>query len=203
MAEAKAYDQIDAAPEERRAASPSTPPTSNTRRPGRHYAHVDCPGPRRLRQEHDHRCRPDGRRHFLVCSAADGPMPQTREHILLARQVGVPFIIVYLNKATWLTTPNCSSWSRWKSANSSKYDFRATTSPSSGLGPQGLEGDQSEIGEPSIFALADATRQLHPDARARHRQALPRSRSKTSSRSRSHRRHRSRRARCRQGRRRN
>jgi elongation factor Tu len=53
---------------------------------------------------------------ILVCSAADGPMPQTREHILLARQVGVPHIVVFLNKATWWTTRSCLSWSRWKCA---------------------------------------------------------------------------------------
>ena len=62
-----------------------------------HYAHVDCPGPRRLRQEHDHRRGADGRRHFSV-SATDGPMPQTREHILLARQVGIPKLVVFVNK---------------------------------------------------------------------------------------------------------
>ena len=95
--EAKAYDQIDAAPEEKARGI-----TINT-------AHVEyeteqpplrarrLPGPRRLREEHDHRCRADGRRHPGV-SAADGPMPQTREHILLARQVGVPYIIVFMNK---------------------------------------------------------------------------------------------------------
>ena len=74
------------------AASRSTSRTSSTRPTKRHYAHVDCPGPRRLHQEHDHRCRPDGRRDPAWSPPTDGPMPQTREHVLLARQVGVPYI---------------------------------------------------------------------------------------------------------------
>ena len=96
--EAKAYDQIDAAPEEKARGITINTAHVEYETKNRHYAHVDCPGPRRLHQEHDHRRGADGRRHSLVVSAADGPMPQTREHILLARQVGVPYIIVYMNK---------------------------------------------------------------------------------------------------------
>jgi elongation factor Tu len=96
--EFKAYDQIDAAPEEK--ARGITISTAHVE-----YESADAPlrarglpGPRGLREEHDHGCGADGRRDPGV-SAADGPMPQTREHILLARQVGVPYIVVYLNKA--------------------------------------------------------------------------------------------------------
>ena len=93
----KAYDQIDAAPEERRAASRSPRPMSSTRPRNRHYAHVDCPGHADyVKNMITGAAQMDGA--ILVVSAADGPMPQTREHILLARQVGVPAIVVFLNK---------------------------------------------------------------------------------------------------------
>ena len=85
----------------------------------RHYAHVDCPGHADC-EEHDHRCaQMDGA--ILVCSAADGPMPQTREHILLARQVGVPALVVFMNKPTRLTTKNFLSWLNLKFANFSHH----------------------------------------------------------------------------------
>ena len=96
--EAKAYDQIDAAPEEKARGITINTAHVEYETANRHYAHVDCPGPRRLREEHDHGCCADGRRDPGVLGRSDGPMPQTREHILLARQVGVPYIIVFLNK---------------------------------------------------------------------------------------------------------
>jgi elongation factor Tu len=94
LAKFKSYDEIAKASESQGRRDPTKILTIATAHveyetENRHYAHVDCPGPRRLRQEHDHRRRPDGRRDPGV-SAADGPMPQTREHILLARQVNVP-----------------------------------------------------------------------------------------------------------------
>jgi hypothetical protein len=112
----KAYDQIDnGAGREGARHHDQRRRTWSTRRPNRHYAHVDCPGHADyVKNMITGAAQMDGA--ILVCSAADGPMPQTREHILLARQVGVPYIVVFLNKATWWTTPSCSSWSRWKCA---------------------------------------------------------------------------------------
>ena len=96
--EFKAYDSIDAAPEEKARGSRSRRRTWNTNRPTRHYAHVDCPGHADyVKNMITGAAQMDGA--ILVCSAADGPMPQTREHILLSRRVGVPYIVVYLNKA--------------------------------------------------------------------------------------------------------
>ena len=81
----------------------------------RHYAHVDCPGHADyVKNMITGAAQMDGA--ILVVSAADGPMPQTREHILLARQVGVPYIVVFMNKTrSWWTIPSCWSWSRWRS----------------------------------------------------------------------------------------
>ena len=82
----------------------------------RHYAHIDCPGHADyIKNMITGAAQMDGA--ILVVAANDGPMPQTREHLLLANQVGVPQIVVYLNKVDTWTTPNCSSSSRWKSAN--------------------------------------------------------------------------------------
>ena len=92
-----AYDQIDKAPEERERGITIAIAHVEYETDNRHYAHVDCPGPRGLHQEHDHGRGADGRRDPGGVGA-DGPMPQTREHILLGRQVGVPAIVVYLNK---------------------------------------------------------------------------------------------------------
>jgi elongation factor Tu len=95
---------------------------------------------------------------ILVCSAADGPMPQTREHILLARQVGVPYIIVYLNKADLVDDPELLELVEMEVRDLlSKYDFPGDDTPIiTGSARAALEGDQSEIGEPSIFRLAEA-----------------------------------------------
>ncbi len=95
---------------------------------------------------------------ILVCSAADGPMPQTREHILLARQVGVPYIIVYLNKCDMVDDEELLELVEMEVRELlSKYDFPGDDVPIvKGSALKALEGDQSEIGEPSIFRLADA-----------------------------------------------
>jgi translation elongation factor TU len=95
---------------------------------------------------------------ILVCSAADGPMPQTREHILLARQVGVPYIVVYLNKADLVDDAELLELVEMEVRDLlSKYDFPGDDTPIiKGSARLALEGDQSEIGEPSIFRLADA-----------------------------------------------
>ncbi len=96
--EAKAYDQIDKAPEEKARGITIATAHVNTNQQNRHYAHVDCPGHADyVKNMITGAAQMDGA--ILVVSAADGPMPQTREHILLARQVGVPYIVVFLNKA--------------------------------------------------------------------------------------------------------
>jgi small GTP-binding protein len=113
--EAKAYDQIDAAPEEKARGITINTAHVEYETENRHYAHVDCPGHADyVKNMITGAAQMDGA--ILVVSAADGPMPQTREHILLARQVGVPYIVVFMNKATWSTTRSCSSSSRWKCA---------------------------------------------------------------------------------------
>jgi elongation factor Tu len=103
FAQARAYDSIDAAPEEKERGITISTAHVEYQSDKRHYAHVDCPATR-LCEEHDHRRGADGRRD-LVVSAADGPMPQTREHILLARQVGVPSVVVFLNKVDMVDDP--------------------------------------------------------------------------------------------------
>ena len=141
--EAKAYDQIDAAPEEKARGITINTAHVEYETATRHYAHVDCPGHADyVKNMITGAAQMDGA--ILVCSAADGPMPQTREHILLARQVGVPYIVVFLNKADMVDLL-------------SKYDFPGDDTPIiKGSAKLALEGDQSEIGEPAIFALADA-----------------------------------------------
>jgi elongation factor Tu len=125
--EAKAYDQIDAAPEEKARGITINTAHVEYETKNRHYAHVDCPGHADyVKNMITGAAQMDGA--ILVVSAADGPMPQTREHILLARQVGVPYIVVFMNKATWSTTRSCSSWSRWKCASCCRStSFLATT----------------------------------------------------------------------------
>ena len=119
-----AYDQIDKAPEEK--ARGITISTAHVEyiSDERHYAHVDCPGHADyVKNMITGAAQMDGA--ILVVSAADGPMPQTREHILLARQVGVPYIVVYMNKADMVTTRSCSSWWSWRFASC----CRSTSSP--------------------------------------------------------------------------
>ena len=114
MALQKAYDQIDNAPEEK--ARGITINTSHVEyeTETRHYAHVDCPGHADyVKNMITGAAQMDGA--ILVCSAADGPMPQTREHILLARQVGVPYIIVFMNKCDMVDDAELLDWLKWKS----------------------------------------------------------------------------------------
>ena len=155
--EAKAYDQIDAAPEEKARGITINTAHVEYETAGRHYAHVDCPGHADyVKNMITGAAQMDGA--ILVCSAADGPMPQTREHILLARQVGVPFIIVYLNKCDMVDDAELLELVEMEVRELlSKYDFPGDDVPIvKGSALKALEGDQSEIGEPSIFALADA-----------------------------------------------
>jgi elongation factor Tu len=155
--EAKAYDQIDAAPEEKARGITINTAHVEYETATRHYAHVDCPGHADyVKNMITGAAQMDGA--ILVCSAADGPMPQTREHILLARQVGVPYIVVYLNKADMVDDAELLELVEMEVRDLlSKYDFPGDDTPIiKGSAKLALEGDQSEIGEPSIFKLADA-----------------------------------------------
>ena len=155
--EAKAYDQIDAAPEEKARGITINTAHVEYETQSRHYAHVDCPGHADyVKNMITGAAQMDGA--ILVCSAADGPMPQTREHILLARQVGVPYIIVFLNKCDMVDDEELLELVEMEVRELlSKYDFPGDDVPIiKGSALKALEGDQSEIGEPSIFRLADA-----------------------------------------------
>ncbi len=155
--EAKGYDQIDSAPEEKARGITINPAHVEYETANRHYAHVDCPGHADyVKNMITGAAQMDGA--ILVVSAADGPMPQTREHILLARQVGVPYIIVYMNKADMVDDPELLELVEMEVRELlSKYDFPGDDTPIViGSALKALEGDQSDIGEPSIFRLAEA-----------------------------------------------
>jgi elongation factor Tu len=155
--EARAFDQIDNAPEEK--ARGITINTSHVeyQTANRHYAHVDCPGHADyIKNMITGAAQMDGA--ILVVSAADGPMPQTREHILLARQVGVPYIIVYMNKADMVDDKELLELVEMEVRELlSKYQFPGDKTPIIiGSAKMALEGDKSEMGEGSIFKLAEA-----------------------------------------------
>ena len=155
--EAKGYDQIDNAPEEK--ARGITINTSHVEyeTANRHYAHVDCPGHADyVKNMITGAAQMDGA--ILVCSAADGPMPQTREHILLSRQVGVPYIIVFLNKCDMVDDAELLELVEMEVRELlSKYDFPGDDTPIvKGSAKLALEGDTSDLGVPSIMRLADA-----------------------------------------------
>lgn len=155
--DAKNFAEIDSAPEEK--ARGITINTSHVEyeTETRHYAHVDCPGHADyVKNMITGAAQMDGA--ILVVSAADGPMPQTREHILLGRQVGVPYIIVFLNKADMVDDEELLELVEMEVRDLlSKYDFPGDDTPIiHGSAKLALEGDQSEIGEPAIFKLAEA-----------------------------------------------
>jgi elongation factor Tu len=155
--EAKAYDQIDAAPEEKARGITINTAHVEYETANRHYAHVDCPGHADyVKNMITGAAQMDGA--ILVVSAADGPMPQTREHILLARQVGVPYIIVFMNKADMVDDAELLELVEMEVRELlSKYDFPGDDIPIvKGSALKALEGDQSEIGEPAILKLAEA-----------------------------------------------
>ena len=161
---AKAYDQIDNAPEEK--ARGITINTSHVEyeTETRHYAHVDCPGHADyVKNMITGAAQMDGA--ILVCSAADGPMPQTREHILLSRQVGVPYIVVYLNKADMVDDAELLELVEMEVRDLlSEYDFPGDDTPIIiGSALKALEGDQSDIGVPSIIKLVDALDSYIPE----------------------------------------
>jgi elongation factor Tu len=155
--EAKGYDQIDNAPEEK--ARGITINTSHVEyeTANRHYAHVDCPGHADyVKNMITGAAQMDGA--ILVCSAADGPMPQTREHILLARQVGVPYIVVFLNKCDMVDDAELLELVEMEVRELlSKYDFPGDDIPIvKGSALKALEGDKSDLGEGAILKLAEA-----------------------------------------------
>ena len=154
---AKAYDQIDNAPEEK--ARGITINTSHVEyeTETRHYAHVDCPGHADyVKNMITGAAQMDGA--ILVCSAADGPMPQTSEHILLGRQVGVPYILVFMNKCDMVDDEELLELVEMEIRDLlNSYDFPGDDCPIiKGSALKALEGDTSDIGEASILALADA-----------------------------------------------
>ncbi len=154
---AKAYDQIDAAPEEKARGITINTAHVEYETAKRHYAHVDCPGHADyVKNMITGAAQMDGA--ILVCSAADGPMPQTREHILLARQVGVPYMIVYLNKCDMVDDAELLELVDMEVRELlSKYDFPGDDVPIiQGSALKALEGDLGELGELSVLALADA-----------------------------------------------
>jgi elongation factor Tu len=162
--EAKSYDQIDSAPEERARGITINTAHVEYETEKRHYAHVDCPGHADyVKNMITGAAQMDGA--ILVVSAADGPMPQTREHILLARQVGVPYIIVYMNKADMVDDAELLELVEMEIRELlSKYDFPGDDTPIvTGSALKALEGDKSEIGEPSILKLAEALDSYIPE----------------------------------------
>jgi len=155
--EVKAYDQIDAAPEEKARGITINTAHVEYQTANRHYAHVDCPGHADyIKNMITGAAQMDGA--ILVVSAADGPMPQTREHILLARQVGVPYIIVYMNKADMVDDKELLELVEMEVRELlSKYDFPGDDTPIIiGSAKMAMEGDTSPMGEGSILKLAEA-----------------------------------------------
>ncbi|MCP5125648.1 MAG: elongation factor Tu [Gammaproteobacteria bacterium] len=161
--EFKAYDQIDSAPEEKARGITIATAHVEYQSPKRHYAHVDCPGHADyIKNMITGAAQMDGA--VLVVSAADGPMPQTREHILLARQVGVPYIVVYLNKADMVDDPELLELVEMEVRELlSSYDFPGDDLPIiTGSALKALEGDTGELGEPSIHKLVAAMDEYIP-----------------------------------------
>ncbi len=161
--EFKAYDQIDNAPEERARGITIATAHVEYETDNRHYAHVDCPGHADyVKNMITGAAQMDGA--ILVVSAADGPMPQTREHILLARQVGVPYIIVYMNKADQVDDEELLELVEMEVRELlSSYDFPGDDIPIiTGSALKALEGDGSDIGVPSIEKLLGALDEYIP-----------------------------------------
>ena len=155
--EAKSYEQIDSAPEEKARGITINTAHVEYETEKRHYAHVDCPGHADyIKNMITGAAQMDGA--ILVVSAADGPMPQTREHILLARQVGVPYIVVFMNKADMVDDKELLELVEMEVRELlSKYEFPGDTTPIViGSALKAMEGDKSDMGEGAIFKLAEA-----------------------------------------------
>jgi len=164
MAQAKAYGDIDNAPEERERGVTINTAHVEYQTEKRHYAHVDCPGHADyIKNMVTGAAQMDGA--ILVVSAADGPMPQTREHILLARQVGVPYIVVFLNKCDMVDDKELIDLVEAEVRDLlTKYKFPGDKTPVvRGSAVKAIEGDGSEIGEPSILKLMEAVDAYIPE----------------------------------------
>ena len=162
--EAKNYDQIDAAPEEKARGITINTAHVEYETAKRHYAHVDCPGHADyIKNMITGAAQMDGA--ILVVSAADGPMPQTREHILLARQVGVPYIVVFMNKADMVDDKELLELVEVEVRELlSKYEFPGDDTPIIiGSALKALEGDTTDMGEGAIFKLAEALDSFIPE----------------------------------------
>jgi elongation factor Tu len=162
--EFKAYDQIDAAPEEKARGITIATAHVEYESPKRHYAHVDCPGHADyVKNMITGAAQMDGA--ILVVSAADGPMPQTREHILLARQVGVPYVVVFLNKCDMVDDAELLELVDMEVRDLlTKYEFPGDKTPIiKGSALKALEGDQGELGIPAIIQLVDALDSYIPE----------------------------------------
>ncbi|MDP7119187.1 MAG: elongation factor Tu, partial [Arenicellales bacterium] len=160
----KAFDEIDNAPEERERGITIATAHVEYETDARHYAHVDCPGHADyVKNMITGAAQMDGA--ILVVSAADGPMPQTREHILLARQVGVPYIVVFLNKADMVDDAELLELVEMEVRDLlSNYEFPGDDTPIvTGSALKALEGDDSEIGSGAIMQLADALDSYIPE----------------------------------------
>jgi elongation factor Tu len=162
--ETKAFDQIDNAPEERERGITIATAHVEYESDNRHYAHVDCPGHADyVKNMITGAAQMDGA--ILVCSAADGPMPQTREHILLARQVGVPYIVVFLNKADMVDDEELLELVEMEVRDLlSTYEFPGDDTPIiTGSALKALEGDTSDIGAPAVIKLVEAMDSYIPE----------------------------------------
>ena len=163
-AKARAYDSIDNAPEEKARGITINTSHAEYESEKRHYAHVDCPGHADyVKNMITGAAQMDGA--ILVVSAADGPMPQTREHILLAKQVGVPYIVVFMNKVDTVSDPELLDLVEEEIRDLlTKYGFPGKDTPIiRGSALKALEGDSSEIGEPAILKLIEALDTYIPD----------------------------------------
>ncbi len=162
--EAQAFDMIDSAPEEKARGITIATAHVEYESEARHYAHVDCPGHADyVKNMITGAAQMDGA--ILVVSAADGPMPQTREHILLSRQVGVPYIVVYLNKADMVDDAELLELVEMEVRELlDSYDFPGDDTPVvTGSALKALEGDTSDIGAPSIEKLVAAMDDYIPE----------------------------------------
>jgi len=162
--ELKAFDQIDNAPEERERGITIATSHVEYDSPNRHYAHVDCPGHADyVKNMITGAAQMDGA--ILVVSAADGPMPQTREHILLSRQVGVPYIVVYMNKADMVDDEELLELVEMEVRELlDSYEFPGDDTPIIiGSALKALEGDSSDIGAPSVMKLVETLDSYIPE----------------------------------------
>ncbi len=163
-AKARAYDSIDNAPEEKARGITINTSHAEYESDKRHYAHVDCPGHADyVKNMITGAAQMDGA--ILVVSAADGPMPQTREHILLAKQVGVPYIVVFMNKVDMVSDAELLDLVEEEIRDLlTKYGFPGKDTPIiRGSALKALEGDSSDIGEPAVLKLVDALDSYIPD----------------------------------------